>query len=51
MFILGILIGFGIGAFVGFKYPTQVGKTIDSSKKMFNDVKEKLAKKDQGPTS
>ncbi len=51
MFLFGILIGFGIGAFVGYKYPAQVGKACDSSKKMFNDLKDKLGKKDQGPTS
>jgi len=46
------IIGFGIGVFVGYKYPVQVEKTWDGSKKLFNDLKDKIVKKNPpGPTS
>jgi hypothetical protein len=48
MFLL--IVGFAAGVFVGFKYPDQVTKAVDSSKKMFNDLKDKLTKKETPPT-
>ncbi len=38
------------GVLVGYKYPEQVGKTVDSGKKMYNDVKDKFTKKDTPPS-
>jgi hypothetical protein len=50
--IFGLIIGFGIGVFVGYKYPVQVEKTWDGSKKLFNELKNKMFKKSPpGPTS
>jgi hypothetical protein len=43
MFLL--IFGFAAGVFVGFKYPQQVEKAVDSSKKLFNDLKDKITKK------
>jgi hypothetical protein len=45
-----IIVGFAAGVFVGFKYPDQVAKAVDSSKKVFNDLKDKLTKKEAPPT-
>jgi predicted negative regulator of RcsB-dependent stress response len=43
MFLL--IVVFGIGVFVGYKYPQQVDQAVQSSKKVFNDLKDKISKK------
>jgi hypothetical protein len=43
MFLL--IVVFGIGVFVGYKYPQQVDQAVQSSKKIFNDLKDKVSKK------
>ena len=45
MSFFGILLVFGIGVFVGYKYPQQVDQAVQSSKKVFNDLKDKISKK------
>lgn len=40
-----IIIGFVIGVFVGYKYPQQVDQAVQSSKSLFNDLKDKISKK------
>ena len=40
-----IIIGFAVGVFVGYKYPQQVDQAVQSSKSMFNDLKDKISKK------
>jgi len=44
-----LIIGFVVGVFVGYKYPQQVQGVIESSKKLFNDLKGKLSKKGEPP--
>ena len=43
--MLLIIIGFVIGVFVGYKYPQQVDQAVQSGKKVFNDLKDKVSKK------
>jgi hypothetical protein len=43
MFLL--IVVFVIGVFVGYKYPQQVEQVIQSGKKIFADLKEKISKK------
>jgi len=43
MFLL--IVGFGVGVFVGYKYPQQVEQALQSSKNIFNDLKDKIFKK------
>jgi hypothetical protein len=43
MFLL--ILGFAVGVFVGYKYPQQVEQAVQSSKNVFNDLKEKMSKK------
>jgi len=43
MFLL--IIGFAVGVFVGYKYPQQVDQAVQSSKSVFNDLKDKISKK------
>lgn len=45
-----LLIGLAVGIYVGYKYPEQVDKVVENSKKMFNDVKDKLTKKETPPS-
>lgn len=40
-----IIIGFVLGVFVGYKYPQQVDQAVQSSKSLFNDLKDKISKK------
>jgi hypothetical protein len=40
-----IIIGFAVGVFVGYKYPQQVDQAVQSSKSVFNDLKDKISKK------
>jgi len=44
-----LIIGFLAGVLVGWKYPEQVGKAVDSGKKAFTDLKDKLTKKETPP--
>ncbi|MGQ9688675.1 MAG: hypothetical protein ACUVXF_07830 [Desulfobaccales bacterium] len=46
-----VILSFVVGVFVGYKYPEQVGKTIDSGKKLFNDLKDKFTKKETPPSA
>ncbi len=48
MFLL--IVSFAAGVYVGYKHPDQVAKAVDSSKKLFNDIKDKLTKKEAPPT-
>jgi hypothetical protein len=41
-----LIVGFLVGVLVGYKYPEQVAKAVDGGKKMFNDLKDKLTKKE-----
>jgi hypothetical protein len=43
MFLL--IVAFGVGVFVGYKYPQQVDQAVQSGKKVFNDLKDKVSKK------
>ena len=43
MFLL--IVVFGVGVFVGYKYPQQVDQAVQSSKSLFNDLKDKISKK------
>ena len=43
MFLL--IVVFGAGVFVGYKYPQQVDQAVQSSKKIFNDLKDMISKK------
>jgi len=43
MFLL--IVGFGIGVFVGYKYPQQVDQAVQSGKKIVADLKDKISKK------
>ncbi len=43
MFLL--IVGFAVGVFVGYKYPQQVDQAVQSGKKVFNDLKDKISKK------
>lgn len=46
-----LVVGFVAGILVAYKYPEQVGKAIESGKKMFSDLKDKVTKKETPPTS
>jgi hypothetical protein len=48
MFLL--ILCFAAGVYVGYKHPDQVTKAVDSSKKLFNDIKDKVTKKETPPT-
>ncbi|MBW1991053.1 MAG: hypothetical protein JRI59_02810 [Deltaproteobacteria bacterium] len=41
-----LLVGFAVGVFVGYKFPHQVDKTLEKSKKLYTDVKTKVGKKE-----
>ena len=43
MFLL--IVVFGVGVFVGYKYPQQVDQAVQSGKSLFNDLKDKITKK------
>jgi hypothetical protein len=43
MFLL--IVVFVIGVFVGYKYPQQVDQAVQSGKKIFGDLKDKISKK------
>lgn len=45
-----LIVAFVAGVYVGYKYPEQVAKTIDSGKKMFNELKDKFTKKETPPS-
>jgi hypothetical protein len=45
-----LILAFAAGVYVGYKYPEQVTKAVDSSKKMFNEIKEKFTKKEEPPS-
>ena len=45
-----LIVVFIAGVYVGYKYPEQVAKAVDSGKKMFNEIKDKLTKKEEPPT-
>ncbi len=41
------ILTFVAGVYVGYKYPQQVQNVMESGKKMFNDIKDKISKKSQ----
>jgi hypothetical protein len=43
MFLL--IVVFAVGVFVGYKYPQQVDQAVQSGKKVFNDLKDKISNK------
>jgi hypothetical protein len=45
------ILGFAAGVFVGYKYPRQVEQAVESTKKLYNDLKDKFFKGSppQGP--
>jgi len=43
--MLLLIIGFVIGVFVGYKYPQQVDQAVQSGKKAYTDLKDKVSKK------
>ena len=43
--LLLLLIGVGVGAYYGRKYPEKVDQATDFTKNAFNDIKEKLGGK------
>ena len=43
--MLLIIVVFGVGVYVGYKYPQQVDQAVQSSKNNFNDLKDKIFKK------
>lgn len=45
------IIAFLVGVFVGYKYPQQVESVTQSVKKLFADLKEKVSKKGEPPSS
>jgi hypothetical protein len=45
-----LILAFAAGVYVGYKYPEQVTKAVDSSKKMFNEIKDKFTKKEEPPS-
>ncbi len=45
-----LILAFGAGIYVGYKYPEPVGKAVDNGKKVFNDIKDKFTKKETPPT-
>lgn len=46
-----VILAFAAGVFVGYKYPDQVGQTLASTQKLFNDLKDKISKKGPPPQS
>ena len=46
-----VILAFAAGVFVGYKYPDQVGQALESTKKLVNDLKEKISKKGTPPQS
>jgi hypothetical protein len=42
MFLL--IVGLAVGVFVGYKYPGQVEQGVETTKKLYNDVKDKFFK-------
>ncbi|AEB09741.1 hypothetical protein [Desulfobacca acetoxidans] len=43
------ILTFIVGVYVGYKYPQQVQQVIESAKKLFGDVKDKMSKKNEPP--
>jgi len=43
MFLL--IVVFGVGVFVGYKYPQQVDQAVQSGKKIVTDLKDMISKK------
>jgi uncharacterized NAD-dependent epimerase/dehydratase family protein len=43
--MLLLIVVFGVGVFVGYKYPQQVDQAVQSGKNVVNDLKEKFSKK------
>jgi len=49
-----VILAFAAGVFVGYKYPDQVGQALDTTRKTYNDLKDKFSKKGtppQGPAN
>jgi hypothetical protein len=44
--MLLMILGFGVGVFVAYKYPQQVEQGIQTGKKLFNDLKDMIFKKE-----
>jgi len=45
--MLLLILVFALGVFVGYKYPQQVEQVVQSAKKIFGDLKDKISKKAQ----
>ena len=49
--MLLLILGFVGGVFVGYKYPQQVEQVLETIKKLFNDLKNMISKKETPPQS
>ena len=47
--MLLLILIFLVGVYVGYKYPDQVTKAVDSLKQLYNDIKDKLTSKKEPP--
>jgi hypothetical protein len=45
-----VILAFLAGIYVGYKHPEQVTKAVENGKKLFNELKDKLTKKETPPT-
>ena len=45
------IVTFVAGVLVGYKFPEQVGKVVEATKKLGNDLKDKLTKKETPPSA
>ncbi len=45
--MLLLILVFAVGIYVGYKYPQQVDQVVQTTKKTFNDLKDKISKKPQ----
>jgi uncharacterized membrane-anchored protein YhcB (DUF1043 family) len=46
-----MLLAFAAGVFVGYKFPRQVEQAMESTKKLANDLKDKVTKKGAPPAA
>ncbi len=45
-----LIVVFLAGVYVGYKYPEQVAKAVESGKNLFNELKDKFTKKETPPS-
>ncbi|MEJ2071428.1 MAG: hypothetical protein P8X65_10285 [Syntrophobacterales bacterium] len=49
--VFWLVIGLGVGIYVGYKHPEQVTKALEQGKKTYNDFKDKFTKKEPPPSA